>query len=237
VDLEVPRSSRGGGTRTNSLMYKAIFDWRASDAAAARQSRFHLGSKIRSCCSFPSARSEPELGDTGFSKAAHPQSPARRPPRQSRHRDRPDRRAVQGALSAMKAERLVTRNLRRWRLTKEGERMAQEGEPAPKTIGPTAGQRSAKREGPKSGPRRTMQQPETLIFSCWPVARPVLWPGGPRSVWRWPGPNGRHVCPPRASKPNHLGQSLPSAPHKGQGTGRHQTGSRRSCRANRRRGA
>ena len=42
-----------------------------------------------------------------------------------------NRRAIQGALSAMKAERLVTKNLRRWRLTKEGERRAQEGEPAP----------------------------------------------------------------------------------------------------------
>ena len=31
----------------------------------------------------------------------------------------------------MKAERLVTKKPRRWRLTKEGERMAQEGEPAP----------------------------------------------------------------------------------------------------------
>jgi hypothetical protein len=42
-----------------------------------------------------------------------------------------NRRAIQGALRAMKAERLVTQNLRRWRLTKEGERIAQEGEPAP----------------------------------------------------------------------------------------------------------
>jgi len=50
--------------------------------------------------------------------------------------------------------------------------MAQEGNQPPKTIGPTAGQRSAKREGPKSGPRRTMQQPETLIFT-----RLARWPG------------------------------------------------------------
>ena len=129
-------------------------------------------------------------------------------------------------------------------LTKEGERMAQEGNQPPKTIGPTAGQRSAKREGPKSGPRRTMQQPETLIFT-----RLARWPGpscGPAGQGRFgAGPaltGGMYApvgpaSPRRASKPNHRGQSLPSAPHKGQGTGRHQTGSRRSCRANMRRGA
>ena len=62
-----------------------------------------------------------------------------------------NRRAVQGALSAMKAERLVTKKLRRWRLTKEGERIAKEGEPAPEKDRANGG--PAKRRTPRARTR------------------------------------------------------------------------------------
>lgn len=41
-----------------------------------------------------------------------------------------NRRAIQSALNALQRERLVTQKLKRWRLTKDGERIAKEGEPA-----------------------------------------------------------------------------------------------------------
>ena len=41
-----------------------------------------------------------------------------------------NRRAIQSALNALKRDRLVTLKLKRWRLTKEGERIAKEGDPA-----------------------------------------------------------------------------------------------------------
>ena len=37
-----------------------------------------------------------------------------------------NRRVVQGAINALKADRLVVKKLRRWRLTPQGERLAAE---------------------------------------------------------------------------------------------------------------
>ena len=71
-----------------------------------------------------------------------------------------NRRAVQSALNALKRDRLVTLKLKRWRLTKEGERIAKEGEPsperppepAPKSTPETAVKKAPKKDRANDGP-------------------------------------------------------------------------------------
>ena len=61
------------------------------------------------------------------------------------------RRAVSATLDHLKRDRLVEKKARRWRLTKAGERMANEAGTPPKESGPTPGQEPGQAVGPKAG--------------------------------------------------------------------------------------
>jgi hypothetical protein len=69
-----------------------------------------------------------------------------------------NRRAVQGALSSMKAERMVTQKMRRWSLTKEGEHLAKEAENDLKNGRANGGPAGPEECGPTTGPKRGPSQ-------------------------------------------------------------------------------